>query len=132
MSTATTENPEVYTLKAVPEPEPVFSCPNCRHWIAEGVLECPDCQTLVYAQHLNHIGAAAANAQREGKLPEARELWTSAMGWLPEDASQAEQIRKHIDSLDGRQQAQSARMARWKKRLGPLAPIAFGIAKFKS
>lgn len=132
MSTSLAVNPDEITPEAIPDPEPVYSCPNCRHWIAEGVLACPDCQTLVYAEHLNRIGAAAANAEREGKLPEARELWASALHWLPEDAGQADQIRKHIDSLDGRQQAQSDKMARWKKRLGPLAPIAVGIAKFKS
>ncbi|MGI4757233.1 MAG: site-2 protease family protein [Janthinobacterium lividum] len=132
MSTSTAANPDVYTPEIIPDPEPVYSCPNCRHWIAEGVLACPDCQTLVYAQHLNRIGAAAANAEREGKLAEARELWTGALQWLPPDATQAEQIQKHIDLLDGRQQAASDKTARWKKRLGPLAPVAFGIMKFKS
>lgn len=132
MSTATATTPDAATPETIPDPEPVYSCPSCRHWIAEGVMACPDCQTLVYAQHLNTIGAAAANAEREGKLPEARKLWTGALGWLPPDASQAEQIRKHIQSLDGRQQAQSDKTARWKKRLGPLAPIVFGIMKFKS
>ncbi len=113
-------------------PDRVYSCPNCQHWIAEGVLACPDCQTLVYARHLNRIGAAAAAAEKDSKLAEARSLWSSALEWLPADAAQADQIRKHIDSLTGREQAEQDRMARWKKRLGPLAPIVFGIAKFKS
>ncbi len=132
MSTASTVHATEPTPQAIPAPEPVYSCPNCQHWIAEGVLACPDCQTLVYAQHLNMIGAAAAAAEQDGKLLEARELWTSALGWLPEDASQADQIRKHIDSLDGREQAKSDRTALWKKRLGPLAPLLIAAAKFKS
>ena len=129
---ATAANPTVLAPETIPPPEPVYSCPNCRHWISEGVLACPDCQTLVYSQHLNRIGAAAGASEQEGKLLEARELWSSALAWLPEDASQAEQIRKHIASLDGRTQAQNDRTAKWKKRLGPLFPIVVGIAKFKS
>lgn len=129
---ATAANPTAFTPEAIPAPEPVYSCPNCQHWIHEGVLACPDCQTLVYSQHLNRIGAAAAAAERDGKLLEARELWTSALAWLPADASQADQIRSHIDSLDSRQQAEDSRVAKWKKRLGPLAPVVLGIAKFKS
>ena len=132
MSTVTAAEPEVLTRDAVPEPEPVYSCPSCRHWIADGVLACPDCGTLVYAQYLNRVGAAAAEAEREGRIAEARDLWEQALRWLPEDASQAAQIRQHIGTLDGRQQAADDRTARWKKRLGPLAPIAFGIMKFKS
>lgn len=132
MSTATTANPTVIEPQAIPAPEPVYSCPNCRHWISEGVLACPDCQTLVYSQHLNRIGAAAAAAENEGKLIEARELWQSALDWMPGDARQAGQIRQHMAALTDRLQAQDNRTAQWKKRLGPLAPIALGIAKFKS
>ena len=131
MSTAIA-NPEVITPETIPAPEPVYSCPNCRHWISEGVLACPDCQTLVYSQHLNRIGAAAAQAESEGKLLEAQELWQSALEWIPADARQAEQIRLHVESLAGRQQAENDRTAKWKKRLGPLAPIVLGVAKFKS
>ena len=132
MSTATTANPIVENPEAIPAPEPVYSCPNCQHWISEGVLACPDCQTLVYSQHLNRIGAAAAAAEGEGKLLEAHRLWQSALDWMPPDARQAEQIRQHMATLTGQQAAQDDRTARWKKRLGPLAPIAFGAAKFKS
>ena len=132
MSTAATANPTADLREPIPAPEPVYSCPNCRHWISEGVLACPDCQTLVYAQHLNRIGAAAASAEQEGKLAEAHELWQSALAWMPPDAGQAEQIRQHMTTLTGRQTAESDRTARWKKRLGPLAPIAIGAAKFKS
>ena len=132
MSTATTANPTVIEPEAIPAPEPIYSCPSCQHWISEGVLACPDCQTLVYSQHLNRIGAAAAAAEGEGKLLEAHELWQSALDWMPADARQAEQIRQHMETLTGRQAAQDDRTARWKKRLGPLAPIALGAAKFKS
>ncbi|GAA3748458.1 site-2 protease family protein [Terriglobus aquaticus] len=123
---------EAFTPEQVPAPERVYSCPQCSHWIPEGTLACPDCHTLIYGEHLNRLAAAAARAEHEGKRLEARELWTQALDWLPADARQAEQIRQHIAGLDGQQQAESDREARWKKRLGPLAPIALAIFKFKS
>ncbi len=121
-----------FTPEQIPAPEPVYSCPNCRHYLTEGTLACPDCHTLIYGAHLNRIGAAAATAEREGKLLEARELWNQALGWLPPDAAQANQIRGHMDTLGGRQNVQDERKARWTKRLGPLAPVLFAAAKFKS
>ena len=123
---------ETFTPANIPAPEPVYSCPNCRHWLPEGTLACPDCATLAYGPHLNRIGAAAAAAEKEGKLNDSRALWTEALSWLPNDAAQAEQIRQHIGTLGSRQATADDRRARWTKRLGPFAPILFALAKFKS
>lgn len=123
---------ETSTPEQIPPPEPVYSCPSCSHWLPEGTLACPDCHTLAYGQHLNRISAAAAAAEREGKLPEARALWDDALAWLPDDARQADQIRRHIAALGSKQAVADDKRARWRKRLGPLAPIVFGLAKFKS
>ena len=87
---------------------------------------------LVYTQHLNQIGAAAATAESEGRVADARALWLSALPWLPEDSSQAEQVRQHIGTLEGRQSAEDARQAKWKKRLGPLFPLFVAVVKLKS
>ncbi len=129
---ATAANPTVLLPEAMPAPEPVYSCPSCQHYINERVLACPDCGTLVYAQYLNRIGAAAAQAESEGRLADAAGLWHTALEWLPADASQAEQIRKHLGALSGREQAKNDTQAKWKKRLGPLFPIFAAAAKFKS
>ena len=123
---------EAFTPQQIPAPEPIYSCPQCSHWIPEGTLACPDCHTLIYGQHLNRVAAAAAAAEQEGKRLEARELWHQALVWLPADAQQANQIHQHLATLDGAQQAEDDRTARWKKRLGPLAPVALAIFKFKS
>ncbi len=123
---------ETVTPEQLPTPDPVYSCPNCSHWLPEGTLACPDCQTLAYGRHLNRIGFAAAGAEREGKLREARELWNDALAWLPADATQAEQIRAHINALGSKQAASDNKRERWTKRLGPFAPIVFALAKFKS
>lgn len=120
------------TPQQIPPPEPVYSCPACSHWIAEGLLACPDCHTLLYGLHLHRIGSSAAQAEQEGRLPEARELWNSALAWLPGDAPQAQQIRDHMESLNRRVIAQDTQKAKWKKRLGPLAPVVFAAAKLKT
>ncbi len=127
-----TANPTVSLPEVVPAPEPFYSCPSCQHYIAAGVLACPDCGTLVYSQHLNRIGAAAAAAESEGRLMDAANLWTSALEWLPPDATQAEQVRQHLNVLTGRQAAAEDKQAKWKKRLGPLFPLFVMVAKFKT
>lgn len=123
---------ETTTPESIPAPEPVYSCPNCSHYLTEGTLACPDCATLVYGQHLNRLGAAAASAEKEGNLAQARALWTEALAWLPDDSTQAAQIRQHIATLGSRQADVENRRARWTRRLGPLAPLLFGLAKFKT
>jgi len=123
---------ETNTPEAIPAPEPVYSCPNCSHYLTEGTLACPDCATLVYGPHLNRLGAAAASAEKEGNLAQARALWTEALAWLPDDSTQAAQIRQHIATLGSRQADVENRRARWTRRLGPLAPLLFGLTKFKT
>ena len=131
MSAATAYS-EAFTPEQIPAPDPIYSCPQCSHWIPEGTLACPDCHTLIYGEHLNRVAAAAGSAEQNGKRLEARELWQEALRWLPADARQGAQIRQHLSALDGKQQAEDNRTARWKKRLGPLAPLALAVAKFKS
>ena len=86
----------------------------------------------MYAQHLNSIGAAAAQAEQEGRFADATALWQGALAWLPQDASQAEQIRKHIGALADRQAQAEGKQQKWKKRLGPLFPLFVFAAKFKT
>ncbi len=118
-----------------PEPAPpqvIHSCPNCSHWLSEGTLACPDCQTLTYGQHLSSLAAEAQALERQGQWPEARDRWRSALQWLPEGTSQAQNIHQHIQSIDERLQAEDDKRARWTKRLGPFAPIVFFLLKAKT
>ncbi len=114
------------------EPEPVYNCARCSHYLPPGSLACPECNTLAYGPHLNRLAAAAAAAEREPNLPVARERWTDALAWLPADSHQAGQIQQHLVALDGRQRTAEEKKARWTKKLGPLAPLVLGAAKFKS
>ena len=118
-----------------PEPVPpqaIHSCPSCSHWLPDGTLACPDCQTLTYGQHLSALAAEAQALERQGQWPEARDRWRSALQWLPEDTRQAQSIHEHISGIDNRLKAEDDKRARWTKRLGPFAPIAFFLLKAKT
>lgn len=113
-------------------PEIIHSCPSCSHWLPDGTLACPDCQTLTYAQHLRELAGSAQQLEQQGQWTEARELWRSTLRWMPENAAQGEEIRRHIGQIDSRLQAETESKARWTKRLGPFAPIFFFLLKIKS
>jgi Zn-dependent protease len=118
-----------------PEPAPpiaVHNCPSCSHWLPEGTLACPDCQTLAYGQHLSELAHSATQLEQEQKWVEARERWKSALQWLPGETRQAASIQQHVTAIDQRLKAQEDTTAKWKKRLGPFAPIALFVIKFKS
>ena len=113
-------------------PEPIHSCPSCSHWLPEGTLSCPDCQTLTYAQHLGQLAQSAQQLEQSGQDTEARDRWHSMLAWIPEGAEQATAVQGHIDRLDARANAEAARKAKWTKRLGPFAPAFFFLLKLKS
>jgi Zn-dependent protease len=113
-------------------PSAIHNCPNCSHWLPDGTLACPDCGTLVYGQHLNQLAAEAQQLQSEGKWPEARARWVEALRWLPAGTQQANAVEGQIARIDGKLQSDADQKAKWTKRLGPLAPVAFFLLKFKS
>jgi Zn-dependent protease len=116
----------------VAAPPVIHNCPNCSHWLPDGTLACPDCQTLTYGQHLGTLAAAAQQLEQEGKWNEARDRWRSALQWLPEGTRQAASIQQHIATIDQRLGAEQDKKAKWTKRLGPFAPVLFFLLKFKS
>src|SRR6185437_13672208 len=125
MSTATT----------FPEPAPppeIHSCPSCSHWLPDGTLACPDCNTLTYGLYLRQLAGSAQQFEQEGKWAEARDRWRSTLKWLPENAEQTAGIQQHIAQIDSRLQAEHDRKAKWTKRLGPFAPITLFLIKIKS
>ena len=113
-------------------PEPIHSCPSCSHWLPEGSLACPDCQTLTYGRHLSDLARSAQQLEQEGKWTEARDRWRSTLAWLPEGTQQAETIQGHVTQIDARLNAEAERKAKWTKRLGPFAPFFFFLLKLKS
>jgi len=116
----------------VAPPEPIHNCPQCSHWLPEGTLACPDCHGIVYSGHLRQIASLAMQQEREEKWAEARATWASMLAWIPEGTTQAEGILGRITAIDDRDRAAQESKAKWTRRLGPLAPVVFFLAKAKS
>jgi Zn-dependent protease len=132
MAEATTTNSTLTLPPEIAPPEAIHSCPACSHWIPEGTLACPDCQTLVYSQYLGQVASQAQQLEQQQRWVEARDRWQSALPWLPAETAQAETLRNHIAQIDSRLQAADDQKARWKKKLGPFAPAALFLLKAKS
>ena len=113
-------------------PPEIHNCPNCSHWLPEGTLACPDCQTLTYGNFLSELDGSAQQLEQQGRWQEARDRWRSTLQWLPENTQQAASIQQHIAGIDGRLQRETDQRERWTKRLGPFAPIVLFLAKAKS
>ena len=125
--------PDAAVLPPEPaSPEAIHSCPNCSHWLPDGTLACPDCQTLTYGHHLSELAYSAQQLEQSGQWQEARDRWRSTLPWLPEETEQAASIRGHIAQIDARLEAEEAKRAKWTKRLGPFAPLFFFLLKLKS
>ena len=117
---------------SIAEPAPIHNCPECTLWLAEGTLACPECHSIVYAQYLNQLGQLALTQEQEQKWPEARVTWQQMLVWLPAGTQQAAAVAARIAAIDARVGAAEKRKADWTKRLGPLAPLVFFLAKAKT
>lgn len=126
MATASTFSPEP------PPPAAIHNCPSCSHWLPEGTLACPDCNTLTYAGYLRELAGSAQMFEQQGMWKEARDRWSSTLRWLPDNTDQAAGVQNHIAQIDSRLKAEEDRKAKWTKRLGPFAPILFFLLKIKS
>ena len=113
-------------------PEVVYNCPQCSHYLTPGTLACPECQALIYPGHLRAIAIRATTEENEQHWLAAREIWREALAWLPEETKQAEAVRAKMAAMDAKVAAQDDFKAKWTKRLGPLAPVVFFLAKAKS
>jgi Zn-dependent protease len=119
-------------------PPAVTNCRDCHGDLPAGALACPQCSTLVYGRHVEQISEAAINleeSKQSSQLAEARELWLSALPWLPRGSRQAEWIRQRVRTLDNRinnAEPEAATQSKWVKRLGPFAPLAVLLAKAKT
>jgi len=65
-------------------------------------LACPACASLVHADTLRELAAAADAAARRNELVDARSRWESALRLLPADSQQHAAIRDRVAALSGR------------------------------
>ncbi len=112
--------------------EPIFNCPQCAHWLPEGTLACPECETIIYSEHLRRIAIVATNEENSQHWVEAREIWHKALSWLPPGTKQAQAVEQRIALIDQRLRSAEESKAKWTRRLGPLAPVVFFLAKAKT
>ena len=97
------------TIPQFDAPESIYNCPNCSHWLAPGTLVCPECQTIVYSDHLREIALAASAEENAGKWAEAREVWKQALLWLPPDTKQFAAVEQRIGLVDARLRSAEAK-----------------------
>ena len=120
------------TTPQLEAPEAIYNCPECGHWLPAGTLGCPDCHAIIYSGHLRKIALAATSEENSGHWPEARELWQQALVWVPTGTKQAEGVATKIGLIEARLRGAEEKKATWTRRLGPLAPVVFFLAKAKT
>ena len=114
---------------------PATRCPECGTEIAPGLLACPSCRRLVYADELKRFADSAARATAEGNLTLALESWREAMHRLPSDSRQYETIAARVAELSRQVDASGstppAPKPAWAARGGIVGVAALFLWKFK-
>lgn len=124
--------PETETIAPPLIPEPIFNCPQCGHWIAPGAIDCPDCRSIIYKQHLNRLGDQALQYERDHAWAQARDTWRQMLEWLPGSSPQRQAVEARAQKNERQLHQKEEKTAKWKKRLGPLAPVLVLLAKIKT
>jgi len=75
-------------------------CPKCNTHIGAGLLTCPACRRLVYADHLKHLSLLADQARQHGHLAAERNAWREALTLLPRNTKQYATIAHRIQTID--------------------------------
>jgi Zn-dependent protease len=74
-------------------------CVRCGSQLAPRLLVCPACHTLVHAERLKQVAAAAQAAETAGDATDALERWREAISLLPQDSPQYPIISARIAAL---------------------------------
>jgi len=80
---------------------------QCGTELPPHALACPACASLVHAEKLKQIAAAADAATSRGDLVAARDAWETALRFLPAQAQQTAIIRERVSDLTSRITAQT-------------------------
>ena len=90
----------------------MLKCPQCAVGFAPGLLACPACRSLVYADRLKQLAAEAALATGQGDPAAEIRLWREALDLLPRDSTQYVAIAQRIAVLASAHPAVPAAPAR--------------------
>ncbi|MFL5608581.1 MAG: site-2 protease family protein [Gemmatimonadaceae bacterium] len=110
-------------------------CARCSSQLAPRLLVCPACHTLVHAERLKQVAAAAQIAETAGDATEALERWREAISLLPPDSPQYPVISariaalaKHVPSIEQTRQKEKEEKVRSRFGTGKLGGILGAIA----
>lgn len=114
-----------------------LTCASCGARIPTTALACPGCRTLVHAETLTRLAAAAAEAAGRSDAPGELAAWRAALDLLPPASTQFQTIQARVETLGAAVTAGSGEPAPGSKtsgaaRLGVLAAAGFFIWKFKA
>jgi len=128
-------------------------CARCGTELAPTLLSCPACNTLVHAERLKQLAAAAEKSQAAGQLADANASWHQALELLPPTSQQYAAIAQRVDDITKQLASQPAAASilpaaaaegPWYKRgwaviatigvvlLGKLKFLLLGLAKLKT
>jgi Zn-dependent protease len=106
---------------------PTARCPSCGGEIAESLLACPACGTLVHAATLKRLAEEATLARGAGDLTAALSAWRKALELLPPGTKQGEVVAATIESLT-HELDQTGTAASGAPRAGSRTKVATGAA----
>jgi Zn-dependent protease len=113
-------------------------CPDCGGEVAPGLLACPACRRLVYAEELKRLSADAERAARAGDLTSALSAWRGALDLLPPDSRQHEvvssrvaDLSRQVDARGGVAKRGAEKKPAWAARAGVLGGLLLILWKFK-
>lgn len=81
---------------------PPITCSGCQTQIAPGLLSCPACQRLVYADRLNELAATAQSETAAGNLSGAVATWRDVLPLLPQGSQQHQAVAAEIIALSNK------------------------------
>lgn len=124
-------------LDLTPDP-PSRRCARCGTELAALALACPRCSTLVHRERLQQLATLAQGAASAGDTAAARAHWIDALGLVPVQSEQHQQISARlavlVDAPDdpGPASRATGRHSWWKPFAGGAAAIAvLVISKLK-
>jgi Zn-dependent protease/uncharacterized Zn finger protein (UPF0148 family) len=109
-------------------------CTRCGTELRSGALACPACGSLVHAETLKQLAAAADAAARAGDLASARDAWSRVLELLPPQSDQhaavarrLAEITQRIDAAAGSPAADASKTPWWRRGAPGVAAVVVAL-----